>query len=47
MMLHPLSAQRQSESEADACRDGVVTDVLDILSEKLGSFAADELIVLL
>ena len=37
----------QSESETDTCRDGVIADILDILGEKLGSFAGDELIILL
>ena len=37
----------QSESEADACRDGVVTDVLDILGEVHGAFVVDKLTVLL
>jgi len=37
----------QSESEANACRDGVVTNVLDILGEILGAFISDELTVFL
>ena len=37
----------QSKSEADACRDGVVTDILDVLGEELGTFVADDLTVLL
>ena len=32
----------QSESEADACREGMVTDVLNILGEQFGSFTGDE-----
>ena len=37
----------QSESEADACRDGVVADVLDILAEIHGALVGNELAVLL
>ena len=37
----------QSESEADACRDGVVTDVFDILGDVHRAFISDELTVLL
>ena len=33
---------RPSESEADACRDGVITDVFDILGEVHGAFIGDE-----
>ena len=37
----------QSKSEADANCDGVVTDILDVLCEELGTFVADDLTVLL
>jgi hypothetical protein len=37
----------QLERKTDACREGVVTDVLDILGEIHGTFVGDELIVFL
>jgi hypothetical protein len=36
-----------SEGKTDVCSEGMVTDILDILGKKLGSFAGDELIILL
>lgn len=37
----------ESESEADACREGVVADVLDILGEIVGALVSDKLTVFL
>ena len=37
----------QLERKTDACREGVIADVLDILGEVHGTFVGDELIVFL
>ena len=39
--------QHKLESEADACGEGVITDILDVSGEIDGAFIGDELAVLL